>query len=1577
MMTKSGQAQAATGLEIAVIGMAGRFPEARNIEEYWDNLRNGKESIHFFSDSELESAGIDPALIRNPKYVRAKGLLPDAEWFDSDFFDYSPREAEVIDPQLRIFHECAWEALEHAGYDTEQTSGAVGLFAGASSSIYWQLVAMLSRSESTAEQFAALALSDKDFLSTRISHKLNLKGTSVSVDSACSTSLLAIHLACRALLTGECRIALAGGVTVTVPRTEGYLYEEGMVSSPDGHCRAFDSNAKGTVGGEGAGVVVLKPLKQALADGDAVYAVIKGSAANNDGTRKMGYSAPSVEGQAEVIRAAQRMSRVAPESISYIEAHGTGTALGDPVEIEALKLAFQTDKTGFCRIGSVKTNIGHLNSAAGVAAFIKTVLALMHKQLPPSLHFEKPNPKIDFAGSPFIVNTELTDWTNELQPLRAGVSSFGIGGTNVHVVLEEAPPPAEETKGRDSQLLLLSAKTESGLEQATARFREYLRANPGVSLPDAAYTLQIGRRAFKHRRMLVSSSAEEALELLDSLPPERVYNHIGGSEQPRLVFMFPGQGAQYVNMGLDLYNHEPQFREAADRCFEIVRPLMDVDLKALMYPADSEAAEDHHNRLKQTDVTQPVMFIFSYALANLLIGWGLKPASMIGHSVGEYVAACLAGVMTLEEALELVVLRGKLMHSLPGGAMLSIPLPEQELLPFMNEGLSLAAVNGPAMCVVSGSYEAIELLEEKLDRKGQACTRLHTSHAFHSLMMEPAMEPFRLKLSGMKLQAAHIPYISNVSGGWITKEETVDPDYWVRHLRGTVRFADGLSELLHDDKAVFVEVGPGNTLSAFVRRHPDKKERHAVINLIRHVKEQVRDDYYLQQQVGRLWLEGARPNWKAFHANEKRRRTALPTYPFERRRYWVDPPFDTDVLKQGLVRKQTKEPIPQSAAGPVKKNAAREWLYTPIWERSLLNEAAGAAAGMNAKSTWLVFTPEHGIGSRLAARLQQEGHRVVSVYPSNTFAQQNDHAYGIDPGQGEHYTRLLQSLKEAGTVPERIVHAWLTGESEHTEGWTASCSARVLDKGYLSLISLTQAIGTCGLQDELQLSVITSGMQEVTGVERVLPEQATVLGACLVIPQEYGNVRCRTIDIADSPGQEDSEHRQQALLGRLQAELTAFSEEIFVAYRGPNRWVQTYVPIPPPAAVEENFGLREEGVYLITGGLGGIGMTLAEHLAKTVRAKLILIGRSGIREGADWRHYAEHTTDEAQAIQLQKLKELEQVGAEVLVCKADVSDEQQMEQAIARALDRFGTIHGVIHAAGTPDGALIQRRTREIEEHALAAKVNGTRVLERVLAGRKLDFLVLCSSLTSVLGALGQAGYCAANAFLDAYAYRKRALDDTHVVAIDWDGWQTVGMAAAAEQEVAVAAAQAGVSAQGPDKRTRLLPDEGIAVFRHALACGLPQVTVSTTDLSLRLHAARTSSLQSLVDGEKSGLSRTTARSGVSTPFAPSEDELEQTLTELWRDYLGIDQVGLHDNFFELGATSLDMIQMNSKLQRSLRQEVSVVDMFSHPTIHALAGLLRRSQSGTALQQEAADRTELIQDGKNRLQKRLQKRNRT
>ncbi|AZK48522.1 type I polyketide synthase [Paenibacillus lentus] len=1611
-------AQAYSGLEIAVIGMAGRFPEARSIDEYWENLKNGKESVHFFSDEELAAAGIASELIQNPRYIRAKALVPDAEWFDSDFFEYTPREAEVIDPQIRLFHEVAWEALEHAGYDPEQTSGSIGLFAGASASIYWQMVAMLSRSDSMSEQFAALALSDKDFLSTRIAHKLNLKGPSVNVDSACSTSLLAIHLACRSLLTGECKIALAGGATVTVPRTEGYLHEEGMISSPDGHCRAFDAKAKGTIGGEGAGAVVLKTLKQALADGDCIYAVIKGSAANNDGTRKMAYSAPSIEGQAEVIRAAQRMARVSPESISYIEAHGTGTTLGDPVEIEALKLAFQTEKKGYCRIGSVKTNIGHLNSAAGVAAFMKTVLSLQHKKLPASLHFEQPNPKIDFGNSPFVVNTELTTWQNENYPLRAGVSSFGIGGTNVHVVLEEAPAVKSGDEGREAKLLLLSARTEAGLEQATARFLEYLRRHPDTPLADIAYTLQAGRRSFRHRRMLVAFTSKEACSLLASRPADRVITEVCDTTQPRLVFMFPGQGSQYVNMGLDLYEQEPFFRETVDQCLELARSKMNVNLKSILYPPDEQALEAG-KRLGQTDITQPALFIFSYALARQLMNWGLQPSAMIGHSVGEYVAACLSGVMALEDALGLVIARGQLMHSAPAGAMLSVRLSEQELAPLLHERLSVAAVNGTALCVVSGAFEDIEEVEKSLLEQGAAYSRLHTSHAFHSSMMEPVMEPFIQQFHSIHLHKPKLPYISNVTGTWIASEEAGSAEYWAKHLRGTVRFDDGLGELLKDDKAVFVEVGPGNTLSTFVRRHSRKEASHHVVSLVRHPKNEVNDSEYLLQQLGRLWLAGARIDWKSFYAGERRLRVALPTYPFERRQYWVDPPRDFDILKQGLSGKALSVSDAQRNKSAVRKETVGEWLYTPAWERSILEQEP---ARLSSEQHWVAFIPEEGLGVQLVEKLRQEGANVTVVHPSTSFAHVDAHTYRIKPGEAEHYDRLLQELSASGQRPSSIIHAWLTSggigvgtigkssdaaELGSTDSLDLLRSQQMFEYGYYSLIALAKAIGWRGIQEELNLYVVTATMQEVTGEEKLIPEQASVLGACLVIPQEYPNVKCRSIDIVHdiSPNKAAiGGERQQALLDSLHREITSASHDLIVAYRGTYRWVQKFIPVPEVKA-SANMRLREKGVYLVTGGLGGIGLTLAEYLAKTVKAKLVLTGRS-VPNGPDWRSFAEMNSDDQDlAAKLSKLAELEEYGAEVLVCRADVSDEQQMEQVVNQAMVRFGTIHGVIHAAGTADGALIQRRTPELEQRAMAAKVKGTQVLGRVLGealtgGRKLDFLVLCSSLVSVLGAIGQAGYCAANAYLDSYAYRKQGSIAAHMTSINWDGWKGVGMAAA-EQETAATRVQPpaiheaeskvhGVSASGEQQvstmqvsagqfiqgaSAHLLPEEGIAVFHQALSSGLPQVLVSTTDLSIRMQKAREASLHSMM--KEGNEADEQASQGRTVPIQiPAGDELEQLISQLWREYLGVDELGLHDNFFELGATSLDLIQMNTKLKKALHMEVSVVDMFSHSTIHSLAELIRRTASGAEPQEQAVDRSEQISEGKSRLKQRLNRRDR-
>jgi amino acid adenylation domain-containing protein len=886
-----------TGFEIAVIGMAGRFPGASDIDTFWENVKNGVESISFFSDEELLSSGVDEQLLDHPDFVKAGGVIEGKEYFDSRFFGYLPDEARVMDPQIRLFHQCAWEALEDAGCDPTGYEGAIGLYAGAGSSFNWEAYSMLSGIGASLDVFTASQLRDRTSLAMVVSYKLNLKGPVFTLHTACSTSLAAAHQACQALICGECDMAVAGGVSLVNASQRGYIYKEGMILSPDGHCRAFDAGAKGIISGEGAAVTVLKPLDNAVKEGDNIHAVIKGSYINNDGVRKVGYTAPSVEGQAEVIRNALSAAGVEPESITYIETHGTGTVLGDPIEVEALNNVFVIGKSSgkYCALGSLKTNTGHMDTAAGAAGLIKTVLALKHRRIPPSLHFNTPNPKIDFENSPFYVNTTLKKWENHKYPLRAGVSSFGIGGTNVHVVLEECPETYNKeasSPSRQYQLIMFSAKTASALDRMTENVKEYLKknlvnpanpANPGLNLADAAYTLQTGRPVFPYRRMFVCKDTREAVDILSSPGLEKVKTFTAGKEINSIVFMFSGQGGQYVDMGRELYQNEPLFRQEMDGCFEILEPLLDYDLREILYPGEMQD-RSYIPGINQTEITQPLLFVFEYSLAKLVMQWGITPDAMIGYSYGEYVAACLAGVFSLEQALNLVVLRGKLTAALPPGAMLSVPLTEEELLPLLNDELSLAIVNGPS-CIVAGSEEAAAAFEKQMKQRKLLCIRVGLTHAAHSARMEAISGEFEKHVGKIPLGTPKIPYISNVSGTWIKDDEAADPGYWSTHLKSTVRFARGLEELLKAAGSVFIEIGPGKALSNFVRQHPAKTARHLVVNLVRDKNERKPDLYYLADRLGRLWLYGVEIDWQQFYREEKRKKVSLPTYPFEKIEY--------------------------------------------------------------------------------------------------------------------------------------------------------------------------------------------------------------------------------------------------------------------------------------------------------------------------------------------------------------------------------------------------------------------------------------------------------------------------------------------------------------------------------------------------------------------------------------------------------------------------------------------------------------------------------------------------------------------
>lgn len=875
---------------IAIIGMAGRFPGAPTLDQFWRNLRDGVESLTSFSDEELIANGISPAVLSKPSYVKVRGVLDDVDLFDASFFGFSPREAEVLDPQHRLFLECAWQALEVAGYISDESETLIGIYAGTSMSSY--LFSLYSDYEflQMVGGFQAMIGNDKDHLPTRVSYKLNLKGPSVAVQTACSTSLVAVHLACQGLLDYQCDIALAGGVSVTVPQKSGYFYTEGGINSPDGHCRAFDAQANGTVGGNGLGIVVLKRLADAIADRDHIRAIIRGSAINNDGAMKVGYTAPSEEGQAAVIALAQEIAGIDSDTVTYIEAHGTGTPLGDPIEIAALTRAFAagTDKKEFCAIGSLKTNIGHLDAAAGVAGLIKVVLALENKHLFPSIHFNEPNPNIDFKNSPFYINNKLAEWPANGTPRRAGVSSFGIGGTNAHIVVEEVPAYEKSGHSRPFHLIFLSAKTETALEKATTNLAEYLKQEPEVNLADAAYTLLVGRRRFGCRRMVICSDVDDAITVLENRDPLRVLTDSKELWSTPVILMFPGQGVQHVNMGRDLYLNEGIFREQVNQCSEVLKLHLKLDLRDVIYPR-SERVEKATTLLTQTHITQPALFVIEYATARLLISWGIRPKAMIGHSIGEYVAATLAGVLSLEDALMLVAARGRLIQEMPPGAMLAVELSSTETYKVLSAPLSLAAVNGPEQCVVSGPSEAIDQLQHKFQAQGTACHRLHTSHAFHSDMMSPVLKRFTWLVKKVKLNPPSIPYVSNLTGNWISPQEATDPEYWSRHLRETVRFADGLEKLLQNESVILLETGPGQTLSTLARSRTKARSGQKVLSSMRHSREDVSDEKYLLTTLGRLWLAGVDLDWAAFYQEESRYRIPLPTYPFERQRFWVSP----------------------------------------------------------------------------------------------------------------------------------------------------------------------------------------------------------------------------------------------------------------------------------------------------------------------------------------------------------------------------------------------------------------------------------------------------------------------------------------------------------------------------------------------------------------------------------------------------------------------------------------------------------------------------------------------------------------
>lgn len=1344
-----------SGMEVAIIGMAARFPQSGSIEEFWKNLAEGNEAVVSFDKEELRQEGVPENILNQEDYIPARGYLEASYAFDPVFFGYSPKEAEVMDPQMRLLHQCVWHALEDAGYDPFTYDKPIGLFAGAGFNFMWRAGSLVQGNYFDLESFDADTLINRDFLTTKISYCLNLTGPSFLMQNACSTSLVAVHQAYRALLTGECRIALAGGVSLAHPPKQGYVYREGMIMSADGHCKAFDVEASGTVGGSGAGVVALKMLTYAQKERDHVYALILGSAVNNDGRRKAGFAAPSVTGQAEVIRKALRMARVEPQHVGYVETHGTGTSLGDMIEIEALNIAFQSSERNTCALGSVKTNIGHLDSAAGVAGLIKTALALYHGQIPPSLHFTSPNPTVDFAGGPFYVNASLREWEAGDRPRVAGVSSFGIGGTNAHMVLRQPPqpPPAGETVDCP-QLLPVSAMDRDSLLELLKRLELFFQHNSDARLGDAAYTLQTGRRRLKQRAMVIAASIEEARvrlrELIDteSGSAAKWLAETASDGEIPLVFMFPGQGSQYVNMGLELYQMEPDFHAAMDACFSLFAQYGAGDLKSILYP--SEGADGSSEAVNDTIAAQPLIFAFEYSLAQYLMHRGLKPKAMIGHSIGELVAACVAGVFSLEDAARIVVERGRLMGQMERGSMMSVPLSSEQLNYSLNEHLALAGVNAPESCTVSGPTPEVEALEARLAEAGITPRRLHTSHAFHSAMMEPMLDDFTKVCASVTLNPPDIPFVSNVSGDWITPQEARDPGYWAGHCRACVMFSAGVRRILDDVQPVLVEVGAGIGLTGFARRHMEDQKGLRAVSLARHPKEEIGDRRRLLEAIGKLWLYGREPDWNAMHGDEPHYRITLPLYPFKREQF--APTVDFFNLNAGS-QSTRKDQAPQ------KRERVEDWLYTPVWKQEFQvppvvdprPEDAPVLAFHSHLDDARAFWRQDGDGVRRDHLLVVLG-KAFNQFPTH---------FEVNPSQPDDWARLFEHLQKESQMPEQILYCGTLGSSPETD-MTMEEAVHTRRLAFDNLLNLVRGFNRCAPDRRLTITVAVCNLFAVRGDEPLNPYSALVMGPVQVIPMEYPHIACRCVDLGTVTGGSPDDESVFALLF---AELNTAISQPIVAFRGPYRYVPDIQPLPLPAPNPEPPVLKRHGVYLITGGLGGIGLTLARYLAENFAARLVLTGRTPLNQRSD-----------AGAVAT-AIRDMETMGAEVLTLSVDVADAKAMTKAAESIRERFGEVNGIIHSAGSYDGGMIETGAVTGDSGTVASKFIGTILLKQVFDWNALDFFIACSSLSSIMPAMGGVAYCAANSFLDAFARANNRAGGTLALSLDWDTWQEVGMA--------------------------------------------------------------------------------------------------------------------------------------------------------------------------------------------------------
>lgn len=1382
--------------DIAVIGMSCRFPKSKNINEFWSNLKNGVDCISSFSEEELISSGIDKKVLQLPNYVKRGGFVDGTDLFDAQFFDIPPLEAKNMDPQHRFFLECTWEALESSAYNPHTYEGSIGVFASCGINKYL-LQHILNNKNTHLDAYTLMILNDKDALATKVAYKLNLQGPAVTIQTACSSSLVAIHYASRSLLNGECNIALAGGVSISSLTKEGYMYKKGMILSEDGFCRAFDKNATGTALGNGTGIVVLKRAEYAIEDRDFIYAIIKGSAVNNDGKNKVGYTAPSVEGQMKVILEAWENAEIDGQELNYIEAHGTGTKLGDPIEVEALKLAMQeyTNDKQFCAIGSVKTNIGHTDTAAGCAGFIKAALSLHYKKIPPSLHYTQPNSRINFSQSPFFVNTQLFDISQKNQTHKMGVSSFGIGGTNAHVVLEENIYSTINKKEEPWNLLLLSAKTPCSLEKMTENLAHYLNEN-NVNLSDVAYTLQIGREVFNYRKVIVCKGKADAKKEIKKQGSFRIYDTNQKAKNRPIVFLFSGKVHHLAKATKELYESQDIFRKNIDLCDKILGDKL--DLISILYS----------QRNKDSDFADLLAFVTEYSFAKLWFSWGLSPESTIAYGIGELTAACFSGVFSLENALWLL------------------------------------------------------------------CDR---------------------PIENINLNPPQRPFLSNRISQWMTAEQAMDLSYWISLKQKSSISKNGqiLSQI--SDSAI-LSMGDEEESNNILCSCREKIDIFSSLSM----NEGKSQRQFLLDTLGKLWLHGVYIDWNIFYEGKKRYRLPLPTYCFERKRYWVE---QSKSKLETLTAEQEIKVEPDIC----------DWFYAPSWKKLPLIKK-------EQKDTFLIFTNENPLSLQLIEKLKKQGKQICEVKIGECF-QKQDQTYFVNPDCLNDYYDLVKNLQKERMLPERVIHLWNLSQDNYL---TLDLIDTAYNLGLYSLVYFAKALGKFHVTQNIDIATISNGLHSVTEEEILFPEKSTLLGAVKVIPLEYQNIRCCNIDI-ELP---KSTSTINALTDIIFNEIMSDFSKTVIALRGKNRWTPCYEPIRLQKT-STSLLLKDQGVYLILGGLGGIGLVIAEHLAqKTEKAKLILVGRSQFPDKNNWSNYIEKNgKEDPTSIKILKLLELEECGAEVLVFSADITNLLHMQLVIEHTKKKFNQINGVIHSAGSVDyGGIIQKRAQKETEALLAPKVRGLLILDELLSLNQLDFTVVFSSLGNILHKtqFGQIGYNAANEFLDAFALYKKTKNH-NVLSINWDTWQDVGMATTVKKRYL------------SKNNTNIKSYEGAEVFAISLDSLLPRIIISTVDLYTKKRF-----LESTIKNFTKRKTNLEVRPESSASYLSSQNDTKNVIIKIWEKYLGITGIGIEDNFFDLGGDSLLAIQILDEINSALATNLDIHVLLESPTISKICKLFEQ-----------------------------------